>query len=828
MRSRTTALLILGLALGCMSPKANAQYFFNHATFPTGVGPTAAVFADLDGDHREDLAVTNSNDNTVSILLGLPNGSFAPKTDYPTGSSPVALAYGDFNGDGRIDLAVVNQNANTVSVLLGNGDGTFQSHVDYPVGNYPVGVVAASFTDDGKVDLAVANWNDSTVSILLGNGDGTFQTQTLQSVATSPQSIAPGDFNHDGKMDLITASADPGIVSVLISHGDGTFSRVDSQSGVSGPDFTSVTAGNFNSDAKLDAIVSSRDSQQLYLLRGDGNGAFQQPVPLLTNLPFAAITTVIAADFNGDGKLDIASGGYNAGGLIVLLGNGGGTFQKPIVSPDGEIDALAPAIDINRDGILDITAVDASSICLKVLLGQGDGRFAIPSTASLPPDTEGVDSAVVADFNGDGKLDLAVAEVNFPYGQVAVELGRGNGTFQKPIISPLSVEGINNNNLMRAADFNGDGKMDIVILDDYTTGFSVSLGNGDGTFKNAIDTPLGYEVMSLAVGDFNGDAKSDLAVTSNGTSGQGYLNIFLSNGDGTFRAGAQYNVDLYAEVGAEDVNHDGKIDLIVASWSEPLQVFLGNGDGTFQSPISGPNVLYNSNLVFGDFNRDGRLDIAVGTYSGIAFLAGNGDGTFGNPVYSDTSLTLCCQMAVGDFNGDGIPDVATGSFYDAVDVMIGNGDGTFGPLIPYGAPGEVYNGAMAVGDFNSDGVNDIALANQDQYSGANVVSLYLSSPTANLSRSAINFGTEQVGKTSAPQKIELSDIGNSRLRFSTITVTGDFIATNNCGTSRGIGKSCTIKVSFKPQTKGIRVGVVKIVDNAVGDPQEIRLKGTGN
>ena len=818
--SRIAVWLIIGMAIGFMSPKASAQYLFNHASFPTGSGPTAVVFADFNGDHRPDLAVTNSNDNTVSILLAEPNGTFAPKMDFSTGSLPVALAYGDFNGDGKTDLAVVNQNANTVSVLLGNGDGTFQSHVDYSVGNYPVGIVAASFTKNGEVDLAVANWNDSTVSILLGNGDGTFQTQKLEPVATEPQSIATGDFNHDGKMDLITASANPGIVSVLLSHGDGTFARVDSSSGVSGPDVTTVVTGNFNSDTKLDAVVSSRNSEQLFLLRGDGNGAFQQPVPLL-HLPGAFITKVIAGDFNHDGKLDLASDG-----LIVLLGNGNGTFRPPILSPAGEIDALATAVDVNRDGALDITAADASCICVKVLLGQGDGKFAVPSSASLPSDAEGPNSSVVADFNGDGKLDLAVAEVGFPNGQVAVELGKGNGAFQKPIVSALGEEAINNNDLMRVGDFNGDGKPDLVILDDYTTGFSVSLGNGDGTFKNSVNTPLSYSVLGLAVGDFNSDGKSDVAVTTNGTGGQGYLNIFLSNGDGTFRVGAQYNVDLYAEVAAEDVDHDGKIDLVVASWAYPLEVFLGNGDGTFQSPISGPTALYNSNLVFGDFNRDGRLDIAVGTYTGIAFLAGNGDGTFGNPVYSNPSLYFCCQLAVGDFNGDGTLDVATTGDSTAVGLMLGNGDGTFGPLVPYGV--WVADGDMAIGDFNSDGVDDVALANQDPYSGANVVSLFLSSPTVNLSRTGVNFGLERVGKTSPPQKIKLTNTGNSRLTFSEITVSGEFLETNTCGKRQQIGKSCTIEVSFKPKAKGVRTGILKIVDNASSSPQEVRLKGDGD
>jgi hypothetical protein len=127
-------------------------------------------------------------------------------------------------------------------------------------------------------------------------------------------------------------------------------------SGVSGPDVTGVITGNFDSNTKLDAVVSTRNSEQLYLLRGQGNGAFQQPVPLLS-LSFASITKMITGDFNHDGKLDLASGGYDTPGIILLLGNGDGTFRKPVVSPTGEIAALAAA-DINRDRILDIIAVD--------------------------------------------------------------------------------------------------------------------------------------------------------------------------------------------------------------------------------------------------------------------------------------------------------------------------------------------------------------------------------------------------------------------------------------------------------------------------------------
>ena len=815
---------LLGIVMGLMTGNASGQYYFNRSAFLTGRAPSAAMFADFNGDRIPDLAVTNYSDNTVSILLGQPNGTFANKVDYATGVQPGALVAADFNGDGKVDLAVLNESAQTVSILLGNGNGTFQSHVDYHVGISPLGIVAASFTASGYMDLAVANWNDSTVSILLNNGNGTFQTQTLVSVAPNPQSIASGDFNADGKVDLITASADPGIVSVLLSNGNGTFTRVDSPSGVLGPDFTSVISGDFTPAAHLDAVVSSRNSSQLFLLLGDGNGGFQQPVPLLPPLGFyAPITTMIAADLNQDGKLDLAA---NGDALFVLFGNGGGSFRPPIIVPTaGEIDAFAQAIDVNQDGNIDITAVDGTINAVKILLGRG----AIPSYTDLPYDTLAPDGTVVADFNGDGKPDIAVAQANFPTGKLAVELGKGNGTFEKPITSPMGGEGINNNELMIPADFNADGRPDLLVLDDYTTGFYISLGNGDGTFQPAVNTPLSYRVDDLATADFNGDGKADVAVTAD-VIGGGTLNIFLSNGDGTFRTGAQYSVGFYSYVAAADMNNDGKVDLILASFGSPLTLFLGNGDGTFQPPIQGPSATYNSNLVLRDFNNDGRVDVAVGTYGGIAFLAGIGDGTFSGPVYSDSTLLFCCQLTAGDFNGDGKLDLVTNGAINnrEADVMIGNGAGTFGPLIPYGPPGQLFTRNLVAGDFNADGIDDLAMATSVTSPAADTISLYLSSPTVSLSGLEVNFGTVKVGKTSAPQSVELSNIGNSNLIFSRVILTGDFIEQNDCKKGKQIGASCTIELTFVPKTKGKLRGSLKIYDNASSSPQTVQLVGSGD
>ncbi len=191
-----------------------------------GLAPTGIVAGDFTGDGHLDLAVTNSSANTVSVLLGNGDGTFAPQVTYAVGSRPGAIVAGDFTGNGRIDLAVANSFGNTVSVLLGNGDGTFAPQVTYAVGSYPDAIVAGDFTGNGRIDLAVANSNDNTVSVFLGNGNGTFQRQVTYSVGAGPDAIAAGDFSGNGRMDLAVVNSGvnyAGTVSVLLSIGDGTF-----------------------------------------------------------------------------------------------------------------------------------------------------------------------------------------------------------------------------------------------------------------------------------------------------------------------------------------------------------------------------------------------------------------------------------------------------------------------------------------------------------------------------------------------------------------------------------------------------------------------------
>jgi len=333
-------------------------------------------------------------------------------TSFAAGSGLLSsLAVGDFNRDGKADLAVTDANSSTVSILLGNGNGTFQTPVNYSTG-IANAVAIGDFNGDGKLDLGVANGNGS-ISILLGNGDGTFQAAVDYVAGSNLQAIAVGDFNRDGKLDLVVADSRDGDVTVLLGNGDGTFRAAASYSTGSGSGPLSVAVGDFNRDGKLDLVVGkftcpNTPCGNLSVLLGNGDGTFQAGVDYNAG---GEPTSVAVADFNNDGKLDLAVADISSAHVNILLGNGDGTFEAP-VNYNAGADPVSVAVgDLNGDGKLDLAVENIGSSYVSVLVGNGDGTFRSAVNYSFGSSSSSLagGSVGIGDFDRDGGLDLAVA-----------------------------------------------------------------------------------------------------------------------------------------------------------------------------------------------------------------------------------------------------------------------------------------------------------------------------------------------------------------------------------------------------------------------------------
>src|SRR5580692_3594086 len=289
------------------------------ADYTAGSNATGVAVADFNGDGIPDIAVGNRGASSVSIFLGNGNGTFQTQTTYATGANPKGIVATDFNNDGKMDLAVTNSGAGTVSILLGNGDGTFQTQVSYPVDSSPALLATADFNGDGNPDLAVPSFSTSyAISILLGNGDGTFQPKVDYLDYNAAYSVVVGDFNGDGIPDLAAGNDGGGssAVNIFLGNGNGTF-----QPGVSYPAGTQpdvLVVADYNGDGKLDlAAADDFSTATITLLLGNGNGTFQSPITKTTTV--ATLGYLAGGDFNGDGRPDLVATAYSAATIGVLL-----------------------------------------------------------------------------------------------------------------------------------------------------------------------------------------------------------------------------------------------------------------------------------------------------------------------------------------------------------------------------------------------------------------------------------------------------------------------------------------------------------------------------
>ena len=418
----------------------------------------------------------------------------------------------------------------------------------------------------------------------------------------------------------------------------------------------------------------------------------------------------LMGDFDGDGNPDfvmIVGDPTNSGNFsfAVVMSNGDGTF-KPFVltpTPGNTTDPFAVA-DVNNDGMTDVifvhqaNAVDPASF--DVLLSNGDGTFTVGNNYVITANS--LSGGTVADFDHDGKLDVVVVDAGNP-ATVWVVTGNNDGTFNT---TPLQVSlggpaGFD----VFFADLNGDGQLDVTGNDDTTGEQTVYLATSATTFAAAAlySTPDGmYDACNTTIGDLTGDGKPEI-ISPNCQDNN--ITVFVNNGDGTFQTGVYYSTAANA----------------AAVYSNPEAVAIG------------------------DVNGDGVPDlIATNNYTGdVTVLTGNGDGTVNVPTIGFAVGGAPVRPAiVADLNGDGLADVIVPDDYYSLVYMKGYGDGTFQAAVnhysPIGGPGKGDGVDIATGDFNGDGLADVVLGNStDPTIG---ITVFLSNPDGTL-QPGVNYGS---------------------------------------------------------------------------------------
>ncbi len=564
--------------------------------------------------------------------------------------------------------------------------------------------------------------------------------------------LAVADFNGDGNLDYaveIGAYGNDAVARIAFLAGDGaggfgapTYSIVAAAPTGSGKSAFPIgmTIADFDGDAKLDLAASvsiGGVEHSTVLLRGHGDDSFDAAVLVADGIG----DDLVAADFNGDDKLDIASGdGY------ILFGNGSGGFT-PAPEQTFDYGALAVA-DFDNDDKLDLAVREFSGDGSLIYIWQGDGSggFTRLEPGYATGYGSGTSDLLATDLDGDGNADLVVGSggdgiygpsIN-SQGQTHFLLGRGDGTLASPPVYRKAVQTV--------ADFDGDSRLDLVAFDAEggAPGARVLPGDGHGRFGQGPFTALGFgtgpgSAPPIVAHDVNGDGKADLVALEHWSSSSAYVHTRLGNGDGTFHAAGQdlaVSFDVQSPYAGNaalpaiaDFNGDGKPDLAVigfASEHSTLYVLNGNGDGSFAEPATVDATLVSdglapSRVVASDLDGDGAPDLVVADGGapfaspalpgGLRAYRNLGSGTF-SPAPALAGPDYPDGIDVGDVDGDGVPDIVAAGTpgYDTMYIFKGRGDASFEAPRTSTLP-DIWFRSIVIADVDGDGRNDLTLGN---------------------------------------------------------------------------------------------------------------------
>ena len=797
------------LATVALGPSSAGIGWPNPVTL-TESGLDSLVIADFNGDGIPDVLVNSGNAPTV--YLGNANGTYtalAPITSLA--APPTDVLVGDFNGDGIPDLAVILYEFDAIEILLGNGDGTFTDGMLIPGSSpYPSPQVAiGDFNGDGIADIAMLDGSGgSEMSVYLGNGDGTFSSTPVNStISGNPVYFAVGDFNGDGTPDIAVTVEGTDQVSILLGNGDGTFTATSTVH--CGTEAAAITAADFNADGKLDLAVgfssASVSGDGVTVLTGNGDGTFNSP-PSVQTVNTNHATSIQVADFNGDGFPDVVLTDQDTN-IVAFLNNGSGALSEsfPVSLPPTIYPIINQAVavgDLNGDGYSDIATGSYYVSGVSLLFTQPTETATSSANILLP--TAG-QHLVDASFGGDSEYTASVSGTTPLWGVPATTtttLSLTSGGSPVTSVTPGTAVTLTATVMSGAAPVTA-GQVNFCdatanhCTDVHIVGTATLTSNGTATFKfvpgpgshsyfaeyiesglgassdssavnltvGPVPSPVYSDATSISVG-FSGPGNYSLTATVIGVGGNAaptgsvsFLDTSFSNtvlgtaALGTATSGLGWEIGQTPEVGgtaaatqvAGDFNGDGIPDLALL-WTDStntsnVTVFLGKGDGTFTTgpttQSSVPGQIY-SFMISGDFNGDGKTDLALLNYaccatsSAVTTFLGNGDGTFAvsapspivNPGQGGGDY-IAGSMVAADFNGDGKEDLAVVGNYisqGGLAILLGNGDGTFTQANLNLNPNADY-GLVATGDFNGDGIPDLIATNYFDYGTAPTIFL---------------------------------------------------------------------------------------------------------
>jgi FG-GAP-like repeat/Cep192 domain 4/FG-GAP repeat len=793
------------------------------------------IAADLNGDGRMDFVAGFHN-----LYAYINNGDGTYRQILIDGETIINFAVADLDRDGHPDVlySLFTTTGELLMIQHGLGDGTFGPRTSLtivpPNSNYFItALTVGDFNNDGWPDVAIAlGGTTNQVAIYLNQKNGTLAQGPAHGLAAAPGWIEVADLNNDGILDLATIIGYT--VNIAWGTGTGTFTKGPTYSAGVGPFL--ITVGDINDDGFPDLLIPGYSG--VIVLLGSSSGAFTPGATI--HEPGAR--SVAVADFNGDGKLDVAVGTLNTNlrevastygdisYISVYPGNGSGTFSSHKIYGIGGNPIRLLAVDANGDGHLDLVTSENGLI---LFYGNGSGQF----QASAVTLNWYATSMISSDFNKDGIPDLAV--VNNPVcaapctGSVSIIPGVGKNYLGAPVTYPLGFHGAG----IAVGDVNGDDIPDLVVTNNTandTYDLAVLLGNANGTFQPAINQHLNALSADAVLADVNGDHKLDLVIDSG---------VALGNGNGTFGA-----IKTFPEIASAVITHiavadfdkDGHPDVIVSTTNAPnvigggdeVHVLKGNGTGNFTDSDSTRPEFGNDPLIYAiavaDLNGDGYPDVvATGNQSanttsdslyvsvmwnhaGLFDLAAD-DTSNVYPIPGDGGYAL----ALGDLNGDGKPDIAVAAhqgvvsdtFNDQVSVLLNNGKGgaiyvtgfNVGPtLITLDGPLP----GITIGDYNHDGANDIAVTS---YMG---VSTLFNQAIVTLAPATLSWQKVSLGQTGAPKNIAVTNTSLFPVALHAAvggSQAADFrIYSNTCNATIAAGSTCTVQIAFRPTATNAR------------------------